>query len=49
MNFDCARFIDWLMPMVFWFGFVLGALSGVVLGILIEWRLIVNILKKESE
>ena len=49
MNFDCVSFIDWLMDMVFWFGFVVGALSGVFLGIVIEWRLIRNILDRESE
>ena len=49
MNFDCVSFIDWLLPLVFGFGFVVGALSGVFLGIVIKWRLTRNILDRESE
>ena len=46
MNLDCASFIDWLIPIVFWFGVVVGVYVGTVITLIFVWRRSGN---KESE
>ena len=42
MNFDCVSFIDWLMDMVFWLGFLAGGYVGVVVGLILSGLRIVR-------
>ena len=48
MNVDCVGFVDWVMPVMWVFGFAVGACVGILIGIIIEWRLIRRIIKEED-
>ena len=41
---DGLEFASWVMPIMFGFGCTVGLLFGVIIGIVLEWRIVRKIL-----
>lgn len=49
VTFDAVEYADYLARIWFYIGCFGGLFIGIVIGIVVEWRLIRNIIDEESE